>query len=438
MKSIFWRIFLGFIAFGLLMLMVFAFAVHLNPEFNPPPRAEDQFIHLSNFVLRANNIPSKDFDETVFKEKLERISSGPEKWYFYSEFDLPEFYAEFIKRGPLRPVYFIRFENRIELIRKIRCSPDKIGYIVSKGPLRMGLFETFSSYDGLLLLRIFIVVSVAVSLCYLLSRSLVNPLIKLKKTSILLGAKDLSVRLEKDLIERQDEIGELARDFNRMAENIENLIRNQKKLFHEISHEFKSPLTRLQLSLETIEINEYEKYSEEIDRMKLECFRIKSLTDQILSIAKIDSGYIGEEQTISTVELISELISDLEIEAKAKNVKLKLSGEKVEKITTYPFLLKRACENVIRNSIKFSPDDSEIDIRVSTALIAVRDYGPGVAEDKLPTLLKPFTGDMNHLGEVNTGLGLSIVNRIVKRLGGEVILKNADPGGFIVELRFRS
>ncbi|MBU1107374.1 MAG: HAMP domain-containing histidine kinase [Candidatus Riflebacteria bacterium] len=443
MKSIFWQIFWGFTFFSILFFGIIFLTVALTSDFRPPPPIDDAYNHRADMILLLG-IPILEKDgEVDFNKKLLAISHGPEVWRFYAEKELPKAFQPAMESLCAKDIYKERGRDRVTIIQKFYYSQGKSGFLMFEGPVIVGLIESFLA-DKLFFFRLLIVLSVALFLCYRLSRTIINPLINLRDTSFRLGTNDLSARTSEQLTVREDEIGDLARGFNRMAENLEILVSSQKKLFHEISHEFKSPLTRLQLSIESIEMTDPEKYSEEISRIKLECHRIKSLVDQILAVAKIDAGLMGPKESFRIDHLLNDLLADLQIEADNKRINLVFKNRTSLQCVSHPLLFRRACESVLRNSIKYSPQNSEINISlslqqvdgISKFWIVFKDQRPGVPEDKIAELLVPFSSGSVEFGSESPGLGLSIVNRIVRKLNGSVSLRNADPKGFQIELYF--
>lgn len=441
MKSIFWRIFFYFSIFCICIFVITLATVALTSDFRPPPPPEVNFKHQTNNVLKLIKSVLQNSGEEKFKKKLRAISNIHETWNFYTESTIPKTDREKLLNMHLGRILIERSKPSDKLTRKFYYSNNKIGFLqVSRPPFKT-FFDSFSS-GKLFVIRLIIVLSVAIFLCYIFSLTIVNPLINLRNTYSKFGTQNLSARPESSLMSRKDEIGDLARDFNRMAENLENLINRQKKLFHEISHEFKSPLTRLQLSVETIEINDSEQHSDEIKRIKLECFRIRSLVDQILSVAKIDSGFTGPKESFRVDYLIDDLLANLSIEAKNKNISFSFKDKCSELCTSYPILFKRACENILRNSIKYSPMNSTIEIFLMFdqndtqrcfRLIFI-DQGPGISEEKISQIIGATKSNTATLAYEGSGFGLSIVHRIIKKLGGKLVLKNIETGGLQAEL----
>ena len=134
-------------------------------------------------------------------------------------------------------------------------------------------------------------------------------------------------------------------------------------------------------------------------------------------------------------ELLENVVDDSMVESEAHKCQVRLAANDPLVVRGDPELLRRAIENVLRNAIRFAPIGSAVEVTLenkdSAALISVRDYGPGVPEEKLCSLFKPFFRVESHRNR-NTGggvgLGLSIAERAVSLHQGKIAAANADPG----------
>ena len=279
-------------------------------------------------------------------------------------------------------------------------------------------------------------ITVSGTLCWLLAFYLTSPLRRLQKTLEAFGHGDFSVRSGSN---RRDEFGQLANTFDVMAARIESLVEAQRRLLMDISHELRSPLTRLGVAVEIARNQEDKEAS--LNRIQREADRLNVLVDQLLQVtrAESDPAHLHFEP-VALDELITEIAADCRIEAEARNVTLAVTVAPA----TMPGdseLLRRAAENILRNAIRYAPPASAIEIeetsREGLALIRIRDYGPGVPESELPRLFDHFyrvETDRNRLSGGGVGLGLSIARRAVELHRGTVMAQNAGPG-LLVEIR---
>jgi signal transduction histidine kinase len=273
-------------------------------------------------------------------------------------------------------------------------------------------------------------------LCWVMTSQLARPLQSLKRAVTSFGSGDFSVRLGS---ERRDEIGDVARAFDEMASRIEQLLAADRRLLQDISHELRSPLTRLGFAIELIR-NSSDRDGA-IARANKEINRLTSLVASLMEVTRIEVDPRQRRLRRSSLDgLVSEVVEDYTPEANKKECSLHFSGGEPIYIDAEPELLRRAIENVLRNAIVYSPPGSDIDLKLTIehsrniVSLAVRDYGPGVLSEELSKIFLPFfrvdASRAEHTGGI--GLGLSIVERAVKIHGGSVRAENAKPGLIII------
>lgn len=287
----------------------------------------------------------------------------------------------------------------------------------------------------------------AISLiCYLLARYLTAPIVKLRAGVRQLASGDVSVRVGPEIGRRNDELADLSRDFDVMADRLEKLIQAQRRLLGDISHELRSPLTRLNLSLAIARRVAGPDAAEQLDRIEAEAGRINTLIDQLLMLTRLESG-VGEvdEASIDLAQIVEETAADADFEARNLNRAVHIAENEECFTTGSHLLLRSAIENVVRNAVRYTAEGTAVDIRLrvewlggaSTALISVHDHGPGVPEKALADLFRPFytVTEARDRKSGGTGLGLAITERAVRLHGGSVKADNAPGGGLIVEIR---
>ncbi len=267
-------------------------------------------------------------------------------------------------------------------------------------------------------------------LCWLAWVGVVAPVRRIATLIALFGQGNLSVRVES---KREDEIGQLGRSFNRMAERLERLIVSERRLLGDISHELRSPLARLKFAVKLARTSADSKTA--IDRIERDVDRISSLVADILEINFIESGPVVEGAEIARAgEIMDEVIRDCQMEAEVRGCRIEVKGRISGHVRGNRELLRRAVENVLRNGIRYSPEDSSIDVCIAedpgAATIAIRDYGPGVPEDDLARIFDPFfrTEEARDAKGGGSGLGLSIAKQAVQVHHGTIVAENALPG----------
>ncbi len=282
--------------------------------------------------------------------------------------------------------------------------------------------------------------------CYGLAWHLTAPVRKLRKATQQLAGGDLTARVGLGDSGRRDEIADLGRDFDGMAERIQCLVDNQQQLLRDISHELRSPLARLNVALELARQKSGPEAGAPLDRIGRETERLNELIGQLLTITKLEgSGETWEKEPIDLESLVQEIARDADYEAKNRRraVTVVRSGHVL--VPGSREMLRRAIENVVRNAAHYTAQESAVEITLGSrqdrgerqAVITVRDHGRGVPESALPHLFRPFyrVADARDRETGGTGLGLAISERAVRLHGGRITAANAAGGGLEIEIR---
>jgi two-component system sensor histidine kinase CpxA len=291
-----------------------------------------------------------------------------------------------------------------------------------------------------LLFAVALLVSGIVS--YFLATAISGPVRKLRDATVALARGDLDVRVAESVGKRRDELGMLGRDFDSMAENLQQASTRQTELSRNISHELRSPLARMRVAVELARQKNAD--MPELDRLDNETERLDGLIGQILSYTKLDASPDTDPEPTDLADLIREVVENVNYECKAEGI----DGVSVmAQIDASPVALGHAgamtsaIENIVRNAVRHSPPESEVRIHLSkddeSAVIEVRDSGPGVDEEDLRRLFEPFfrTRDSAASNEAGgSGLGLAIAERAVRLNGGTISARNHPDGGLLVRI----
>src|SRR5215469_284738 len=282
--------------------------------------------------------------------------------------------------------------------------------------------------------------------CFWLARHITGPVVALSLKKRQIADGDLSTRVPPALHRRRDEIGLLGQHFDRMAERIESLVAGQQRLLSTVSHELRSPLTRLSLAAGLLRQCSPEEMVEYLDRIEFEMEQLDKLIAQLLTLSRVESGADAGlvKEVIDLAGLIQEIAVDGNFEARARSCMVCVGPVESCVTTGVPDQVRRAIENVVRNAIRYTKAHSQVEITMrregespsTTAFIQVRDYGPGVPDTDLAKIFQPFYRVPSPDGSTTngTGLGLAITERIVRMHKGTVRAVNAPDGGLIVEL----
>lgn len=292
-----------------------------------------------------------------------------------------------------------------------------------------------------LALRGLIVVLVSATVCYLLARSLTSPLLKMRETVHQIASGNLSARTGNVLAGRRDEIAELGRDFDRMAERVEALVTSQQRLLADISHELRSPLARLGVAVDLAKRRGATDVADLVGRIEIEAARLDEMIGELLVLNRLESDAEIQHETLDLEALVREIVEDADFEAQSANRSVALAGAEPCRVDGDRDLLRRAVENVVRNAVRYTAEETTVEVRVSCeadgCAVTVRDRGPGVPAEDLENLFKPFyrVAGARERNTGGVGLGLAITERAVARHGGTVTTANAADGGLVVEIR---
>ena len=276
----------------------------------------------------------------------------------------------------------------------------------------------------------FLVIGVAGVLCWLASVGVVSPIRRIAATIGQFGQGDLTARVH---TKRTDEIGQLGRSFNQMAERLERLIVSERRLLGDISHELRSPLARLKFAVKLARTSQDNQAA--LDRIERDIDRITSLVADIVEITFIEGDpAVQDTGIVRAGEIIDEVVRDCTLEAQFRDCSIDVGGKLTGEVLGSHELLRRAIENVLRNGIRYSPKRSAIQLTVAEnereATITVRDFGPGVPEDAVKRIFDPFfrVEDARDTNGGGSGMGLSIAKRAVQLHHGTIVAENASPG----------
>lgn len=283
---------------------------------------------------------------------------------------------------------------------------------------------------------------VSAFLCLIIAHYLSKPVERLRNATNELARGNLDIRVSKYIGNRQDEIADLVRDFDSMAGELRNLIQSERNLLSGVSHELRSPIARMRLALTLARDGNPQERKEMLDRIEQDTIQLDSMLEQILTVARLEGGqHKPKFENVSLNEIVDNVVQDARFEATAIGVDISWLGATAVRLDGDPGLLRSALENVVRNAIFYSGEAGQVRVDLQrdngTAVISVRDNGPGVPEDALPLLFKPFyrVDDARGVNTGGMGLGLAIVRNAVIAHGGTVTARNVAPHGLEIEIR---
>jgi signal transduction histidine kinase len=309
-------------------------------------------------------------------------------------------------------------------------------------PYRWTVVLRPGNYDPWTFLPYYLLVFVALGLlCWLLAVNLATPLRSLTRTVDRFGRGDLSARVHS---RRHDEIGNLARAFDEMAERIETLLTAERRLLQDISHELRTPLARLSFAAELSRTAEDRNAA--TARLKKEIGRLTDLVGALLQVTRAEGDPSSRNMSdLPLNDFLREVVDDCAVEAEARGCRVSLETSESLHFRGDRELLRRAMENIVRNAIRYAPEGTPVEVKLASdhddAEISVRDYGPGVPDEELPKIFKPFfrVDESRDSSTGGVGLGLAIAHRAVTVHHGTMTAKNAGPGLLVsIELPLHS
>jgi two-component system sensor histidine kinase CpxA len=367
----------------------------------------------------------------LFNDQNEQLTEGP----------VPEDVRELSLHHRQDGLDYNRSGESIFTAQQITGPSGKEYSLIARLPARHFLTRDYS----LLGMNLVIIFITAGAVCYWLARYICMPISKLGAAARHLSEGDLKVRVGGVLGRRHDEIAELGRDFDMMAERMESLITSQKRLLRDISHEFRSPLARLTIALEIARRHDGQDAINALDRIELEAERLNALIGKLLMLARLESGAEEMDKApVNMAELVEELVTDADFEARGRNCKVRIVSTENCFVLGNRELLRSAVENVLRNAVRHTAENTEVTVALRSgtdddalhAVIEVSDKGHGVPEASLADLFSPFyrVEDARDRKQGGTGLGLAITERAVRMHGGRVWAANASGGGLNVTI----
>jgi two-component system sensor histidine kinase CpxA len=324
-----------------------------------------------------------------------------------------------IKRGAIKttgPLFFERNNKRYALfIMRFEGPSDNV--------------PPYSLFLGIALIT-------TTLLSWLFAKSLTGPILGIQKSAKHLANGDWSTRVP-HAETRQDELGQLARDFNRMAAQLEQMWGAQKRLLADVSHELRSPLARLQMALGLAHQQNIDPVT--LSRIEREAERMEDLIAHLLTLSRAEAG----DASLSEVPLptvLHDVLTDASFEAANKNKQLSISDVPDISVNVDAIMLCRAVENVLRNAIRHSK--ARVDVHFETSEhdweIQIIDDGDGLSSEECKRVFSPFyrASLARERASGGVGLGLSIAKAAVELHDGKIIAAPGEKGGLRVSLSF--
>ena len=289
---------------------------------------------------------------------------------------------------------------------------------------------------------ILIILLITSPLLWWFTRMLIRPISHLQEAanSVALG----NFKIDKSLIANGPlEIRQVGQSFNRMASSIDRLISNQQTLLSSISHELKTPLTRLQLATALVRHECGE--TESVKRIEREIGRMDKMISELLLLSRHQMNSQVERDIFYANTLWTDIINDAKFEAEQRGItfltNIRLPKNELQ-LNGNSRLLESAVENIVTNALKYTKDKIELHIFIQEEeeeeflRIRIDDNGSGVHPDEFKKIFKPFyrVDETRTRTTGGTGLGLAIVSNVIQEHQGKVWAEKSPLGGLAVTI----
>lgn len=283
------------------------------------------------------------------------------------------------------------------------------------------------------LITLALLVSAAVS--FLLARTISRPVERIRESANAIAGGRLDSRVSEGVGKRRDELGQLAMDFDRMADELQRAWLKQSELTRNVSHELRSPLARLRVALELARRKTGD--LDELDKIDTETERLDELIGRILEYSRLDAETGEEKSLIELEDLVRSVVDDVRYEYgdPDNDPGIQVEIDIACSVNGYPHALRSCIENVLRNAMEHSRGDNEVlvylGIEAEQAVIAVQDQGGGVPDDELDRIFEPFYRSTTTRADQlrrSGGLGLAIASRATVLHGGSIKATNKGDG----------
>ena len=286
------------------------------------------------------------------------------------------------------------------------------------------------------------VLAVAAGLGAIVARRLTRPLRQLNDMASKFSDGDLTARSP---VTGPHETQTLARTLNQGAERLDTLIASQRIFVADASHQLRTPLTALRLSLDNIADGRDDEFvREDVEQATAEVVRMSRLVNGLLVLARAEAKVTAAEP-LPLREIVAERLSVWRPAADERGVEIALRGSVVDGrplVLASPGHLEQVLDNVLSNALEVSPDGATITVRSESrgdeVELTVTDEGPGMSDPDKSRAFDRFWRGQGLTGRTGSGLGLAVVRQLVTDDGGTVALRDAAGGGLVVAITLRA
>lgn len=445
---LFWKILVWFWLAIIFLLTLYLFIGYINSgkvHYRPLPPPVDR--ELNKASKRLEHFLSKDSQHKFqSNRRMREIYLLNQQGEEYFEKPVPEMLAELHSRVKRHKVPLFAFQNRAAFFGGKIITIDQQQYRLyshQREPIfSRHLFKNFFRDVAKSLIFATFIVSFPIS--FMLSWLITQPIKRLRQAT-----QDVSINLNdrkhiNQLTLRRDEFGDLARDFEQMADHLSQMMRSQKQLVSDVSHELRSPLTRMQIALGILQQDASEQNNKHLSRLQLESQRMNQMLENLLALSRLEAQeFNGNKERFDLCQILAAIIEDGAFEAEQAGIKITSEIPGNCSFEGYKEPLISGIENILRNAIRYAGENGFIECRLTNSSeeisFSISDSGPGVEEKQLSKLFdafyRPEFDRSRDSGGV--GLGLSIAKRAFELNGGVVEASNIEPHGLKISVTFK-
>jgi signal transduction histidine kinase len=267
--------------------------------------------------------------------------------------------------------------------------------------------------------------AVALLLGLILTMQFTKPIRALKKGAARIASGDLAYRAE---VKSKDEFGELANSFNSMAASLDNGEQSRRRLFADIAHELRTPLSVIEGTVDAMLDGVYEPNPDNLNSIKEEAEVLTTLVGELRDLTLAESGHLKLDfEPTNLAELVRRRVSQADVIARGKNITLRMDiAEGLPEIETDGRRIEQVVANLLDNALNHTPSGGIVTVAVSPdkdgALISVADTGEGIPAEHLPYIFERFyrIDDARSRKTGGAGLGLAIAKQMVELHGGRI------------------
>ncbi|MBD0838722.1 sensor histidine kinase [Streptomyces sp. TRM68416] len=315
--------------------------------------------------------------------------------------------------------------------------PSAVRIVYSTSGMTDRLWQIWGFRAGLAVL----VLGAAAAIGAVVARRITRPLRELNSMASKFSDGDLTARSP---VTGPSETQTLARTLNQGAERLDTLIASQRIFVADASHQLRTPLTALRLSLDNIADGVDDEFvREDVEQATAEVVRMSRLVNGLLVLARAEAK-VTVAEPLSLRDIVAERLAAWRPAADERGVTIALGGSVDDRllVLTGPGHLDQVLDNVLSNALEVSPDGGRITVRAEsradTVVLSVLDQGPGMSDAEKSRAFDRFWRGQGLTGRSGSGLGLAVVKQLVTDDGGTVTLQDAPGGGLQVVISLRA